>query len=49
MIRTDLDLTIHLIRHGQTDRNLDGDKIGQDPEEPIAMSLHIFAPKRPVK
>jgi len=35
MMRNDLDLTLYLIRHGQTQRNVESDIIGQDPSEPL--------------
>lgn len=34
-MRTDLDFKLYLIRHGETNRNLQSDLIGQDPGEPL--------------
>jgi broad specificity phosphatase PhoE len=34
-MRSDLDIRFDLIRHGETNRNLQNDLIGQSPEEPL--------------
>jgi broad specificity phosphatase PhoE len=34
-MRTDLNIRLDLIRHGETDRNVNSDLIGQSPEEPL--------------
>lgn len=34
-MKADLDIKLYLIRHGETNRNLQSDLIGQSPEEPL--------------